>query len=78
MSPPAFPGILKGAELPERVLIVDEARLSLPGELDDPLVDDRDPFAKQLRRNADLLDHLAGFEFHLAHDGPSFESGAFV
>src|SRR6266404_8166690 len=52
--------------------------MRLPGELHDPLVDDCDALAEQLRRKLDLLHDLPGFELHFPQRGPPDQSCPFV
>src|SRR5579883_2741188 len=75
---PSLARIIEGSDLSERVLIVDEAGVVLPGKFDDLLIQDGDSFAEIERGKLDFLKHLARFEFHFTKRGAAFEASSFI
>src|SRR5438128_1711844 len=58
--------------------IVDEALLGLPGELNEPVLEDRQALGKVLLRHAAAGEHTARVEIDLPHARSAVEPGALV
>src|SRR5690606_30113417 len=64
---PALSAVREGLDHVERLDVVDDADLILPGELIEPIAEDRDALAEEIAREAPLLLDPAGLEIHPAH-----------
>jgi len=75
---PALALVGVGRHLLERRQVVDEGGAFLPGELDQPVVNEGQPFGEVLLSDWDAADDLAGLRIDLAQRGLAVLPGALV
>src|SRR5262245_6060227 len=75
---PALARIAEFAKLIERIEVVNEPPLRLPGKLIQTPVEQRQSLGEERGRHFDLLQYLSGLEFDAAKRRRAVQAGAFI
>ena len=75
---PAFTWITEASQYAKTRLVVDEAGLRLPCELQNLLIENRDAFAKKRLRHVEILHNPAGVEIDLPQRRAADQTGSLV